>query len=266
MNVNSAMVLRTPACPGLWPNGAPGDPRMSADVDDDAAVAPCDDDGRGDATPADDKASPLLLAAADEPQLRAWVAAVVRQDAAAERALAELYSALSGRVFSLALRFTRDVGLAEEVTEDTFWQIWRQAPRFDASRGPAIAWILMMARSRALDATRSKSRDAAVAVGDEVMDLVQAQHAQQHVDAADPGDLLGQVQAHSKLHLALEALEPLPRQLIALAFFRGLTHEEIAEQLTLPLGTVKSHIRRTLTALRAVLGPEAVNADLRGAA
>ncbi len=209
----------------------------------------------------------LVAAAADEPQLRAWVTAIVRQDAAGEQALAALYTALSGRVFSLALRFTRDVGLAEEVTEDTFWQIWRQAPRFDPSRGPAIAWVLMMARSRALDATRAKNRDAAVPLGDEVMELAQAQHAEQHLDAADPSDLLGQVQSNSKLHRALEALEPLPRQLIALAFFRGLTHEEIAEQLTLPLGTVKSHIRRTLTALRGVLGAEgAAHINTRGIA
>jgi RNA polymerase sigma-70 factor, ECF subfamily len=259
MNVNSATVLRIQAFQRPWSACIPGDPRMSGDVDDDRAVAPFDEDSPSDG-PAPEAPDPsLVVTAADEPQLRAWVAAVVRQDAAGERALAELYGALSGRVFSLALRFTRDVGLAEEVTEDTFWQVWRQAPRYDASRGPAIAWVLMMARSRALDAARAKSRDAAIAVGDEVMDLVQAQHAQQHLDAADAGDLLGQMQAHSKLHRALEALEPLPRQLIALAFFRGLTHEEIAEQLTMPLGTVKSHIRRTLTALRAVLG-----ADLSG--
>jgi RNA polymerase sigma factor (sigma-70 family) len=126
----------------------------------------------------------------------------------------------------------------------------------------------MMARSRALDATRARSRDAAVPLGDEVMELAQAKHAEQHLDAADPGDLLGEVQASSRLHRALEALEPLPRQLIALAFFRGLTHEEIAEQLTMPLGTVKSHIRRTLTALRSVLGADGAASlvDTRGAA
>jgi RNA polymerase sigma-70 factor, ECF subfamily len=239
MNVNSATVLRAHPGLGLWGACIPGDVRMSVDVQDDPVPVP---------------------------ELRAWVAAVVRQDAAGERALAELYGALSGRVFALALRFTRDVGLAEEVVEDTFWQVWRQAPRFDASRGPAIAWVLMMARSRALDATRAKSRDATVTLGDEVMEVVQAHHAEQHLDAADPGDLLGQTQSSVKLHRALEALEPLPRQLIALAFYRGLTHEEIAEQLTLPLGTVKSHIRRTLTALRGVLGAELAQPESRGAA
>jgi RNA polymerase sigma-70 factor, ECF subfamily len=236
------------------------------DCSTNALVEPTPVDGDGPAVDTEAQQTAVVAAAADEPQLRAWVAAIVRQDAAGEQALAALYTALSGRVFSLALRFTRDVGLAEEVTEDTFWQIWRQAPRFDASRGPAIAWVLMMARSRALDATRAKSRDAAVPLGDDVMELAQAHHAEQHLDAADPGDLLANVQASSKLHSALEALEPLPRQLIALAFFRGLTHEEIAEQLTLPLGTVKSHIRRTLAALRSVLGADGAATLTRGAA
>lgn len=209
--------------------------------------------------------------AADEPQLRAWLAAVIRQDASGERALASIYTALSGRVFSLALRFTRDVGVAEEVTEDTFWQVWRQAPRFDASRAPAIGWILMIARSRALDATRARGREATVSLSEDVMDIVQAHHAEQHQDRADPSDVLSDVQVNVRLRSALEALEPLPRQLISLAFFRGLTHEEIAEQLTLPLGTVKSHIRRTLTALRGVLGADGASSlntrsNARGAA
>ena len=82
-----------------------------------------------------------------------WIARIVEQD---QQALAELYDALVGRVYGLALRITRQVQLAEEVVEDTFWQVWRQAPRFDPERGTAMAWIMAIARSRALDALRGK--------------------------------------------------------------------------------------------------------------
>jgi RNA polymerase sigma factor (sigma-70 family) len=204
----------------------------------------------------------VVVPGADEPQLRQWIERIVRQDRAGEDALAALYSACSARVFSLAMRFTRHAPTAEEVTEDVFWQVWRQAPRFDAARGNAMAWLLMMARSRALDAVSERSRDLLDPVQDEMLE--QQAHAQPGGQGGgnDPGDLLHAVQARGRLHAALHALEPLPRQLISLAFFRGLTHEEIADQVSLPLGTVKSHIRRALTALRSVLGAEL---DPRGA-
>lgn len=209
------------------------------------------------------RASGVLAAQADEAQLRTWIASIVRQDRAGEAALAALYGACSARVFSLAMRFTRHAPTAEEVTEDVFWQVWRQAPRFDAARGNAVAWLLTITRSRALDAVRARARDIVEAVDDEALEHAQAAHDGAGERSDDPGDLLQAVRASSRLHAALRALEPLPRQLVSLAFFRGLTHEEIAEQVSLPLGTVKSHIRRALAALRAVLGAEL---DARGAA
>ena len=181
--------------------------------------------------------------AADDSRLLAAVAGVVHQD---EQALAELYDALAGRVYGLALRVVRQVQTAEEVTEDTFWQIWRQAPRFDPLRGSVVAWVLTIARSRALDAVRrlepteplDEERLAAVA-GDN-----------------DPQDLLLAVQQQHRLHAALGTLDAVPRQLLALAFFRGLSHEEIASQMSMPLGTVKSHIRRSLLRLRDLIGTD----------
>jgi RNA polymerase sigma-70 factor (ECF subfamily) len=178
-----------------------------------------------------------------EALLRGWIARVLGQD---QQALAELYDAMAGRVYGLALRITRDVQTAEEVTEDCFWQVWRQAPRFDAVRGSAVAWIMTIARSRALDALRR--RDTAEPLGEEQLANTPAE------DQSDPQDLLAAVQKQHRLHAALGALEPLPRQLVALAFFRGLSHEEIAGQMGLPLGTVKSHIRRALLRLRDLLG------------
>ncbi len=190
---------------------------------------------------------------ADEPQLQAWLARVVRQD---EAALADLYRSTVGRVYGLALRIVRNPALAEEVAEDTFWQVWRQAPRFDATRGTALAWLLTIARSRALDALRARQRAQADTVSADALGEA-FETEREESDAVDnPHDLLQAVQINQQLHQALEQLEAMPRQLVALAFFKGLTHEEIAGQTGLPLGTVKSHIRRALTALRKWLGPQ----------
>lgn len=218
-----------------------------------------------DAADADDPADlvePAELAAteplrpapsADEPQLQAWLMRIVRQD---EAALADLYRSLVGRVYGLALRIVRNPALAEEVTEDTFWQVWRQAPRFDATRGTALAWVLTIARSRALDALRARQRAQADTVSADALGEALDSERESSEAADNPHDLLQAVQANRQLHQALEQLEAMPRQLVALAFFKGLTHEEIAGQTGLPLGTVKSHIRRALNALRKWLGPQ----------
>ncbi len=181
---------------------------------------------------------------ATEANLGAWIARVVARD---ESALASLYDAMAGRVYGLALRITRNVQTAEEVVEDAFWQIWRQAPRFDPARGNAAAWMLTITRSRALDALRRVDPAAC-----------DSESGVREADLADgPEELLASSQAGKQLNAALARLEPLPRQLVALAFFRGLSHEEIALQTGLPLGTVKSHIRRALVRLRDTLLPGA---------
>lgn len=197
--------------------------------------------GPGDALQASTAKRRTSVAVADEASLQARIARIVRQD---EHALAELYDALAGRVYGLALRITRQVQTAEEVTEDAFWQVWRQAPRFDPTRGSVLSWILTIARSRALDALRR--RDPAEALDERYLADLEA--------CSNPQDLLQAVQQHHRLHAALAGLDALPRQLLALAFFRGLSHEEIACQMKLPLGTVKSHIRRALLRLRELLG------------
>lgn len=184
--------------------------------------------------------------AADETSLRRWIAAVGRGD---EQALGNLYDATLGRVYGLALRVTRNTQAAEEVAEDVYWQVWRQALRFDPARGNAMTWLLTIARSRALDSLR-RADEADAHPEPETLVAPEAAHE------GDPQDLLEATQRSRALHAALQTLDALPRQLLALAFFRGLTHEEIAAQTALPLGTVKSHIRRALTALRGVLAPE----------
>lgn len=182
---------------------------------------------------------------ANEARLRGWIAAIAHCD---EQALGELYDATLGRVYGLALRITRNAQAAEEVTEDVYWQVWRQALRFDPVRGNAMSWLLTIARSRALDCLR-RADEADAHPEPETLLAAEAAHQ------ADPQDLLEATQRGQALHAALKSLDALPRQLLALAFFRGLTHEEIAEHTALPLGTVKSHIRRALGALRDVLSP-----------
>jgi len=166
-----------------------------------------------------------------------------------EAALGQLYDLTVRRVYGLALRITRNADMAEEVAEEVFWQAWRQALRFDAGRGNAMAWLMTMTRSRALDALR-RTDDAELHPEPETLIAAEA------ACDGDPQNLLEAVQRHHALHAALESLDALPRQLLSLAFFRGLTHEEIAVQSALPLGTVKSHIRRALSALGKVLPPD----------
>lgn len=229
-------------------------------LDVDARDDPPDDeiaDGRdvdsGEAAP--EPADSLSCAPAiDDAQLVAWIAGIVERD---ERALAALYDATFHRVYGLVLRIVRRPAWADEVVEDAYFQVWRQAPRYDAQRGRALTWLLGMARSRAIDALRRESRfdhqslDAHDDSADDATPPAQAPAADEWLACAE---------GHGLLHRALSGLSAPSRQLLALAFFRGLSHEEIAEHTALPLGTVKSQIRRALIALRKLLGERGLSA------
>lgn len=178
----------------------------------------------------------------DESYLQVLLAAIVEQD---QTAFAALYEHFADRVYGLVFTLLRQAELAEEITEDVFWQIWRQAPRFDPTRGSVVSWVLTIARSRALDALRKPNSFEE-----------QSECAEPTGNADNPVDLLLAVEAGSRLHTALAGLEPVPRQLVTLAFLRGLSHDEIARHTGLPLGTVKSHIRRALLALKRSLGTD----------
>jgi RNA polymerase sigma-70 factor (ECF subfamily) len=163
-----------------------------------------------------------------------------------EEALGELYDATVPLIYGLALRITRSPQIAEEVSGATYWQAWVQARRFDVNRGSPRSWLISIARSRALDAIRQiEVAKRRLPSEIEITDESSTQ--------ADPQDLLQAVERTALLHAALRKLDPLPRQLIALAFFKGLTHAEIAAHVEVPLGTVKSHIRRAMGTLRETL-------------
>jgi RNA polymerase sigma factor (sigma-70 family) len=218
------------------PEGLDRDP-----ADSDAGLADGWDEPPPDADPQPARAGER---AASEIQLAAWIEAIADRD---ERALAALYDATFSRVFGLVWRIVRNTATAEEVVEDTFFQVWRQAVRFDPERGKPITWLLAMARSRAIDALRHEARFQ--------HDPLNEDSAAEVASGAVPVDELLDLARHrSDLHQALMLLGAQPRQLVSMAFFRGLSHEEIAEQAQLPLGTVKSQIRRALLSLRQILG------------
>lgn len=194
------------------------------------------DDGGNDAA-ATARRTPL--SGLDDDTLGELIQRVAGRD---ERGLEHLYDATSARVHGLVLRITRQGALAEEVVEETYWQVWRQALRFDPLRGRPLTWLLAMARSRAIDALRRDRRYA----HDELPD----DDAAEALAAPPSQDLVDASRSDERLHRAVEALDARARQFVALAFFRGLTHEEIAQQESVPLGTVKSVIRRAMQQLR----------------
>lgn len=171
---------------------------------------------------------------------------VARMAAKDQLALEQLYDITVKRLHSFALRIVRDPGLAEEVTEDALFQAWREAHRFDVNRGKVITWLLTICRSRALDALRRV--DAAECVEDP--DVYRSHQVNQ---SAEPDHLISQYETGDAVHTALMQLPPTERQVISLAFFRGLTHQEIAEHCQMPLGTVKTLMHRAFAQLRVAL-------------
>lgn len=163
-----------------------------------------------------------------------------------EAALGQLYDMTVKRLHAFALRIVRDPGLAEEVTEDALFQAWREAHRFDVNRGKVITWLLTICRSRALDALRRV--DAAVCVED-----ADAYRSHEASLSAEPEQLIHRFETGNAVHTALMQLPPNERQAISLAFFRGLTHQEIADHWKMPLGTVKTLMHRGFAQLRVAL-------------
>jgi RNA polymerase sigma-70 factor (ECF subfamily) len=166
--------------------------------------------------------------------------------AGSQTAFAALYDATSARVYGLAQRIVRCEVDAEEVVGDVFLQAWRQADRYDPTRGTPLAWLLALARSRALD--RLRRRDPAQLSADP-----HAAARERGDDGLGPESLLLAVERGTAVHAALARLRPIQQDLLDLAFWRGLTHQEIAAEVGMPLGTVKSHIRKALQVLAEAL-------------
>jgi RNA polymerase sigma factor (sigma-70 family) len=159
-----------------------------------------------------------------------------------ERALETLYRRWSPLVFTMALRALSDRGDAEDATQRTFVSAWNSRASFDPERAAVSTWLVAIARHRIADVREARARIAAA--------------QEQLARLVDPDALIvPEVDLGDRLLLAdeLARLEPAASEVIRLAFYDDLTHDQIARRLDMPLGTVKSHIRRSLTRLRARL-------------
>jgi len=171
---------------------------------------------------------------------------IARMAGGEEAAVGELYDATLGKVYGLSLRITGRPEAAEDVVGEVYHQAWRQAAQYQPDRGRPLTWLLTMARSRALDQLRRRDKAQLHPEPETLEDpLARAE--------GDPVDMLLAVERAGTLHAALARLSPIQRQLLSLAFYRDLTHQEIADQARLPLGTVKTHLRKALLRLKADL-------------
>ena len=175
---------------------------------------------------------------------REWIARMACGD---ESGMGFLYDGTLSHVYGLALRVTRDQDAAEDVVADTYLQAWQQAGRYDSTRGTPLAWLLNMTRSRALDFLR---RRGTVMSLDETLAPAALDEA---LSDDDPLSVVMALEQSSTLRAAIASLSPAAQRVLGLAFFRELSHGEISALTGLPLGTVKSHLRRAQDSLRQLV-------------
>jgi len=162
-------------------------------------------------------------------------------------AFERLYDRHSRLVYSVVLRVLQQAGTAEEVVQDVFLQLWRNAAQYDESRGPFVPWLLTLARNKALDTLRRKS-ERQRRREDQAEELPAVTIAAPQYEKA-----LDEKRAAVKVRALMDSLVPQQKKAIELAYFEGLSHSEIAEALKEPLGTVKSWIRNGLLRLKEEL-------------
>jgi RNA polymerase sigma-70 factor (ECF subfamily) len=174
-------------------------------------------------------------------------ACVERLCAGDTRALEELYDRYSDLLYSLVMRILRRTAEAEDVVQETWLQAWRNAAAYDPARGTVGAWLVMAARSRALDRVRSEGSRLRAET---------AAAAEPPPSPEDPSVAAASRQLSSRVIAALEQLVPQHRQVLELAYFAGLSQSEVANRLSAPLGTVKSWTRQALMRLSELVPQE----------
>lgn len=166
-----------------------------------------------------------------------------------DTALKRLYERTSSQLFGLALRIVRQRDAAEDVLQEAFMSIWRGATNYRASLSPPMAWLGLIVRSRALDALRKRTSDRADLMNDLDDEMSQTLEG----DSPNPMDMADASEQAFALHQCLGKLDHKQREVVSLAYLRDQSHGELAEQLQLPLGTVKTWIRRGLEQLRTCM-------------
>ena len=175
-----------------------------------------------------------------------WQHYVERTAGGDQGAFASLYDASRRLVYATALRIVGEPADAEEVTLDVYLQVWRNAKEYTGSRGSVVAWLVMLARSRAID--RVRSRASRSRWEEPFQEFAQFR-------STEPGLDHNTEAGHRRYRVAaaLDALPPEQREVLELAFFSGLTHTELAVQLNQPLGTVKTRVRQGMMKIRELL-------------
>jgi len=169
-------------------------------------------------------------------------------------AFASLYERTSSHLFAVVLRIQRDRAQAEDLLQEVYVSVWKAAAGFDAARSQPLTWLTSIARNRAIDSLRRthgqpRLESSSRGDGDERPDIADSRAD----DGPGPLELLGRASDARELSTCMQQLSPPQRQSVALAFFDGLSHAEVAAQLGQPLGTVKSWLRRALMTLKACL-------------
>jgi len=171
-------------------------------------------------------------------------------------AFATLYERSSAHLLGVVMRIQRDRALAEDILQEVYVNVWRAAQSFDAAQSQPLTWLTSVARNRAIDSLRRaqaqpqlKTNITASNDDNEELDVYDTVAD----DAPGPLDLLSRASDARALSACMQALSAQQRQSVALAFFDGLSHAEVAESMRQPLGTVKSWVRRALQALKSCL-------------
>jgi RNA polymerase sigma-70 factor (ECF subfamily) len=159
-----------------------------------------------------------------------------------QNAMGALYDRYSPLVYAVGLRVLADSAAAEDVLQEVFTQLWRNPPKFDASRGSLGAWLAVIARNRAIDALRKRRYES------DIEDIVVSVEP-------DLASAIDRSRAAKNVRDVLNGMHPAQRQALEMAFFEGLTHTEIAAKIGEPLGTIKTRIRAGLLALRKAFKP-----------
>ncbi len=177
-----------------------------------------------------------------------WAGLLTRIAGGDQSALSELYDASSAKVFGLAMKILGDRAAAEETTLDVYTQVWRRIATYDATRGTPGSWLMTLAKHRAIDRFRSSYLERGRQVPlDEAAELPGREDTPEQYSAG--------LERQRLVQDALATLSVEQRQAIALAYYWGLSQSEIADQLKLPLGTVKTRMRLGMIRLREVLAP-----------
>jgi RNA polymerase sigma-70 factor, ECF subfamily len=178
----------------------------------------------------------------------AWASYVRRCAESDQSALGALYDESSRHVYGVVLSVLRDSSDAEEVTLDVYSQVWRSAALYSTQRGSVVAWLLTLARSRAIDRLRSRlNRNNRETALDESASFSFAS------SGATPEESTAAMQVRRRIQGALDLLPRDQREAVELAYFSGMSHSELAAHLGLPLGTVKTRIRMGMMKLREEL-------------